>query len=146
MFTVSLRVSVAPAIETGSVIAWVRRSTARRTGHLDRRRARGHGSHYVTVPRVAIKLGYNRNDLAGRTLERDRDVRGRDLHDLDAERGADVGAGQVKPPTRTRRTQIQDRHELAGRNATQRPRRSTNPHVDDVGRVADQLEARTADW
>ena len=45
-----------------------------------------------------------------------------------------------KSPTRTRRPQIQNRHELAGGNATQRPRRSTNPHVDDVGRVAYKLE------
>ena len=65
---------------------------ARRPRHLDRRWGGGHGAHYVTVPRVPIELGHNGNDLAGRTLERDRNVRRRDLHDLDAERGADIGA------------------------------------------------------
>ena len=147
--TVSVTGADAPATDTGSVIASVRLPSALAgTDDLDRRRIGRHRADDEAGRRLALDAGHDRHDLASPTARTSiDDVRRRDLHDLDAERRAHVGAGQVKqPPSRRAPTAGRAPRPARRDDAAQRARRSAHAHVDDVRRLADELELRAAGW
>jgi hypothetical protein len=110
-------------------------------GVRDRGWQAGGTVHHVAFRRLPLEHWQYGNGLGRRSLEEQRNGRGRHLHDIDAKRRAHLGTGQViQTLPWTRRAHVEHSGQVARRQTPKGTRRTAHAHIDHRWRLADELE------